>query len=439
MPWSASTPNTDTVRQGLLGGLAASERAAGEAAQCLTTEFRSLLLNVLEKLTGELIQAERNHDPHAFTSWTPARWREFLAHPGVVAALRKANVPDRPQEAAAQAEIERLSDEIAGWRVKYEQSQAALKQAKHALGEKDDYARKLEADLRRRQQSDRRLEGNNDLPEPRPATVSPQAGVYAEILARIGPNWREPLPPPAFREQVSGAESRWRRQSMALFVVGQYGFNARVEVEHLVGVASGLNSRSTSLREAIDHLTGSGVLLAKSLRMTCGEKSSTLGLLELSTNGKELCRSLGWEPVESERERLARLAGSRSEMNDYTFAVLAFALHARMRGWRAEVLPVVSKLARPDVCVVQGDEAWYVSILPDEKSDAWRSLAALQGNKAAICTTTLALRKRLVAECRQAGIGGAATDLETLVPTPLKKLSPDCPLWSETWECPVPR
>lgn len=158
-----------------------------------------------------------------------------------------------------------------------------------------------------------------------------------------------------------------------------------------------------------------------------------LRLAHLTDKGRELCRMLGWEPVESEWERLKRLhEGERFE--EHTLAVLYFALHARARGWDAEVMPSVAEI-RPDVAVIKGRKRYLVEVElgTKDRPAKWQALTKAQGG-VTICALDPDGRRRLMGDCKLAKLKGKATDLHTLQnQDDIYSLSQDTPLWIESW------
>ena len=142
---------------------------------------------------------------------------------------------------------------------------------------------------------------------------------------------------------------------------------------------------------------------------------------------------LGWEPVESEWERLKRLhEGER--FKEHTLAVLYFALHARVRGWEVTVMPEVEG-PNPDVMITGGKKTYLVEVELGKKDRPakWKKLAEIQGG-VAICGLDSENRKRLVGDCKLAKFKGKATDLRTLQDQgEIYNLSQDTPLWVDSW------
>ena len=171
---------------------------------------------------------------------------------------------------------------------------------------------------------------------------------------------------------------------------------------------------------------------------------TALALVRLSEDGKSLARIYGWEPVETDWERLNRLhQGDDEQMKIHTMAVLAFAMHARLRGYKTQVMPEISgQKARPDVLVEKDAETSYMEVELSHKdlSKKWRNANALQG-KVAICTTEETARARFVADSKTLLKikHGLATDLKFLIfcgqaqPVPIVRINAESPLWVDAW------
>ncbi len=163
------------------------------------------------------------------------------------------------------------------------------------------------------------------------------------------------------------------------------GISTRVELDYLVGALEGIKSRSSSLRTTLDMLAERGLAIAGNFNVTYGAFQSALSVMHLSEYGKELCRILGWTPIESDWEHINRLhEGERSR--DHTFGLLAFSMHARLRGWQVQLIPEVVGEWQPDLHIQRQESGLYVEVEMSEKENRakWQHLNALQG-KVALC------------------------------------------------------
>jgi len=121
---------------------------------------------------------------------------------------------------------------------------------------------------------------------------------------------------------------------------------------------------------------------------------------------------------------------------EHTLAVLAFALHARKRGWATRILPPVEGTnAVPDLLVQRDEEncmsrsSWAARKAPAK----WRNQAALNNARWLCVQPTPATRQRLAGDCRLDHLSGVATDLDTLVHVKHDDISDQTPLWLESW------
>lgn len=158
-----------------------------------------------------------------------------------------------------------------------------------------------------------------------------------------------------------------------------------------------------------------------------------LAVARLSQNGKSLCAALGWPVLPSDLEKIIVFHDGNTQPH-HAAMVLEFAWQARRRGYRVEVMPTVPD-ARvvPDVYVYRcyGDCAYVEVERGRNKQDKWFNLNMLQGF-AALCTLTPRRRKRIVEEeIQPIGIGGMATDLETLRES--GQIGIKLQLWVEGW------
>ena len=237
-------------------------------------------------------------------------------------------------------------------------------------------------------------------------------------------------------------EADWERQvrrKLYVLYLLSLGLDIRLEIDHLISQVEGISSRTGGLRRLYDSLVEKKMVQGDILEMNA--PNTSLAMLQLTGEGRELCQILNWEVWETERQRLNRLHQGE-QFPQHTLAILIFAMHARLRGYQVEVLPELSGVetnAIPDVCVSRrssetGDERLYVEVeLSSKELDPkWRNLAKLQGS-VAICARDLQRRARLVGDCKLKELHGVATDLETLIACKVPEISENSPLWTEEW------
>ena len=201
---------------------------------------------------------------------------------------------------------------------------------------------------------------------------------------------------------------------MVLYLMAEKGLSLRLEILEAIAEVDDVKAHSGSLKRMIvNGLIPKGLVTGDNFRMQLS-RPAQLAVLRLTDDGRELCRILGWEPVESEWERMIRLHNG-DDQREHTAGVLAFAYHSRRRSWKVEVLPPVEGKAEPDVLVEQGEDKICVEVeLGNDKPAKWRNLNTLQGF-VALCAATEDKRSRLVAECKLDKLKGMATDIETLI------------------------
>ncbi len=221
----------------------------------------------------------------------------------------------------------------------------------------------------------------------------------------------------------------WPRIAVALHLLATTGVSARFELQARLASQFGLVQRSGSVRRVFEEKLIDDFLIREETLPTFGRHRLTV--VRLTDEGYRLCRSFGWEVVESDWDRMLRLHSADSQPK-HTGAVLTFVHHARLRGWNAQVLPQVeSMIFFPDVLVEKDGQRLYVEVeLGSRKESKWRNMQFFQGS-VALCARTPASRSTLITECRKVGAFGVATDLATLYNE--SKQEKIGPLWKEEW------
>ena len=168
--------------------------------------------------------------------------------------------------------------------------------------------------------------------------------------------------------------------------------------------------------------------LVTSQTTTVGRARATM--MSLTDKGRDVARAMGFDPVESEWERLMRLHGGDAQAK-HAGMVCTFTYHARKRGWSTEVCPEAEGNADPDVLIEKDGTKIYVEVEGESGSDErrmkkWRNMADFQGFVALVAVNE-AMRGRLVSEAKGASRRGMATDIQYLIQ------NPDGDLWAETW------
>ncbi len=151
-----------------------------------------------------------------------------------------------------------------------------------------------------------------------------------------------------------------------------------------------------------------------------------IGLITLTEFGKcFIHHQFGWEILPSDWEILVNRHQAEGQTR-HAAAILYFAYHARLRGWKVEICPVVnSDCFMPDVLVEKSGQPIYVEIelnpyrdLKESKRNSslwprkWKNQYDYQ-KQVAICTLTPARRKYFSCILSQFW-PGLVTDLFTL-------------------------
>jgi hypothetical protein len=423
---------SEVYRERALSDLIAAERDLRESAERLARDYRALVLELAQRLAGEALETRRREDPAVPHSWTPAEWRAFF-----LTALPKGGgwtASNNGHHAALERKIEQLEKELAGVRERLSQAQMALAKVER---ERDHAQREAER-WKAKAEEKPKVQGSETAVQRRLPTLDDLPDLYRTLVHDLE-RMIIPQAPGRFEKALRPEDGiRYRRKVLILKAISAMGLCARLEIDRVISVVEGISPRTNSVRRPAEELVESGLLIGDSLRI---EHPITTGLAvyRLSEDGKALCREWGWSVVENEWERVLRLHQGEAQ-EAHTVMLLAFALHARLRGWNAVVLPGVQGTnAVPDVLVERGEERWYVEV---ERGDGsrrkWQNLATLNGGQVALCAADGEGRARLVRDCKAEGLGGVATDLEGLIfedgaPRDLVEITPSEPLWIERW------
>jgi len=424
----------EAYRERVLEDILNAERELRQNAERTAREYRALVMALAQRWAGEALEARRRDNPAVPSVWTPADWSAFWDGVSLAPAAGWMAAAGGNGHAALERRIEQLEAELTALRGRLERAQIELARERQAAAElrerlegaqkpKEKKAKKGEA----RRQAERILTPD-ELPEPHRSMVERLTSLVI------------PLAPERFKAQLKPGDStiRYRRKVLVLYVVATGGVSTRMEIDRVISVAEQLSERTNSVRRPVDELVKSGLLETETIRMERPFETG-LAVLRLSEDGKALCRTWGWQVVEGEWERIVRLHQGETQ-EAHMVMLLAFALHARLRGWNARILPQVDGTnAVPDVVVERDGERWYVEV---ERGDGsrrkWKNLAGLNAGKVALCAADEEGRARLVRDCKAERLGGVATDLHALsfVGEELRKMAeidPEVPLWMERW------
>jgi hypothetical protein len=409
--------------------------------------LREVLTELGFRWGGQQLEAMRREDPNAPANWSPTAWRQFftiLPIPaqesewgggGAAQSLQKA-----VQEAIAlREEIVFLRHQLAQAKKQVAIVQTAVPSTPAAV---PDTAALVPETHTARKPKNHKSSTRKTPPEAKDCNLVKVSLAFQPIVDEMR-NLTVPMKPARFETRLSVENVRYRRQILALYLVACHGVNVRLMLDMLISAADGLSLRSGSIRRPVEQLGEKGLMVCETIGMTTPIETS-LAFVRLSEDGKSLARIYGWEPVETDWERLIRLhQGDSEQMRAHTMAVLAFAMHARLRGYQTQIVPEISgKKASPDVLVEKDGEKSYVEVELSHKdlSQKWRNAKALQG-RVAICTAGESARNRFVADSKALlkVKHGLATDLNFLIfsgqasPIPITSINADSPLWVDAW------
>ncbi len=184
---------------------------------------------------------------------------------------------------------------------------------------------------------------------------------------------------------LSGRSDRCSREIAVLWLVAQ-GHTLRREIQWIVSTCFGINHRSGALRAIIPGLIDKGLFHRESLPVPGVRSYGMLHMdaVHLTDAGRKLVSGFGWPVKETELERMRRLHEKGKTENKHTAAVLAFTYHARLRGWKAGVMPNTGSgnyQYAPDAVVAKGSWEYHVEVelswkMADPK---WRNMARSHG------------------------------------------------------------
>jgi hypothetical protein len=425
------------VRSNILDDLLDAERHFRQQAEYALRELQGVLAELAMRLAGPQIEAARRLDPFAPETWGAERWHQFFADLPAGSANRGWNEELR-------GELERLRDENRALQSKLASLLSMAAPASLGAGEESTLQTTVPSTviLPAGQDNLSQLEVE---PGSEATLLQPQGFAHPALLGELRALHLPDSLPARFQDRfprVGLNQSDWRRQLRrrlyVLYLLSR-GLDIRLEIDHLISQVEGIGSRSGALRRLYDSMVERNLANREVMQMSA--PNTSLAMLQLTQDGRDLCHLLSWSVVESERQRIQRLhEGVR--FPHHTLAILIFAMHARLRGYKVEVLPELSNVqtrAVPDAAVMkdqtgQTDEKLYVEVELSlkELDEKWRNLDRLQG-RVALCARNTQNRARLVGDCKLKNLHGLATDLETLITCKVPDISTSTVLWAEEW------
>jgi DNA-binding MarR family transcriptional regulator len=234
----------------------------------------------------------------------------------------------------------------------------------------------------------------------------------------------ESLPEGFRRIEWAYRRPRWRRMTQIVLLLAEEGVSTASELIRLLGVdKKALHIALDSMLDLLDPLIESQVVSVGSL--------GRMRVVNLTDYGKALARALGVEPVESDWEKIVRLHNGEMQTRHAALVLLA-AYQARLRGWKAEVMPFDPQETpwfQPDLKLTD-PEGWFyyaeVETRSRVKPKKWARMRQVN-----LIVPSPAVRKWMVNRIRDMGIPGRAADLRTLAQQ--AKAGELTGFWLEKW------
>ena len=425
------------IRSNALDDLLDAERHFRGQAENALRELQSVLTEQAQRMAGSQIEDARRTDPGAPENWGPERWRKFFASVPIRAAST-GWYDELPLELERlKSENHALKDRLASLSSPFSPESASISFENSSEQPTEDPS-PVPLDL-------------TTLPQlvcnPTMVDYDPHGRTFAhlDLLGELSTLRLPPAPPARFQShfpKVGLNEADWerqlRRKLYVLYLLSR-GLDIRLEIDHLISHVEGIGSRTGALRRIYDNMVEKNLISREVLEMSA--PNTSLAMLELTQDGRQLCQILGWNVNETERQYMNRMHQG-AQFPQHTLAVMIFAMHARFRSYRVGVLPRLEGVqtnAVPDVSVSRSLpdsklETIYVEVeMSNKELDAkWRNLSQLQGC-VALCARNAKRRARLIGDCKLKNLHGLATDLETLIACKVPDISQDTPLWAEEW------
>lgn len=414
--------------QRAVGDLLQAERDLRRKSEDTIRAMRQALVETANRFDGKRLEALRRDDPSIPASWGALDWKKFFDEVSVPSqGWVNTVVPDTQAQRELQRQIAQL--------------QAALHQAELELEEE----RAKTAVIAAPASVSTEITGADQTVAHAIADIPPEATpaltvIVQDAIKTLG-NFPQKIPA-AFSNMLSGGGRSggdllrvFQRYWLILYLIGRWRLAASMELEESLAETVGVSAGSGSMRRVMLDLEKANVLVSEIIELK--SPRTALKLYRLSSDGEKLYQALFQSrPYENDWSRLIRLhEGAR--FPEHTLAVIAFAMHARKRGWATQILPEVTESKSvPDAWIMRADEKLYVEVELGEKERVakWRNQAALNGGRTALCAATQKSRARLVGDCKLDKLPGMATDLETLVRGKFKSVNAASPLWLTSWK-----
>jgi hypothetical protein len=227
----------------------------------------------------------------------------------------------------------------------------------------------------------------------------------------------------------------WPRVILAVTLLAETGVSTALDLLWLLSKRIGVSPNAHSLRRLVyqtlaDKQVAHDIVENYTLKLPVAGMFR-LRVMQLSDYGKSLARALGVEPVESDWEKIVRLHNGEVQTRHAALVLMA-AYQARLRGWKAEVMPFDPQETpwfQPDLKLTD-TEGWFyyceVETHSRDNPDKWARMRQVN-----LIVPSPEARKWMVNRIRDMGIPGRATDLRTLAQQ--AKAGELTGFWLEKW------
>jgi hypothetical protein len=420
-------------RQRAMDDLLEAERAMRAKNESAIRDLQQVLTEIAVRLNGERFESMRRGDPNIPSAWSAAEWKTFFSQ--VSLPGRGWNAPElkfqREQREYLQ-QIEGLKTQIKALEMQLEKERAEKVNEPTTASLRRD----IEPKTKTVPWPVKAMLGRDD-------DLTPPVDVLVNDVKSILNSLPEKVPAP-FDKVLTGGYRTGKDLSQAIqrywlmtYLIGRHRLSAFLEIDVIISRAVGLKAGAGSMHRAMEDLVSKNLVITETIKSAY----TTLALYRLSPQGEHLYEAVfRAKSIEGEWERINRRHQGEQEAQ-HTMNMIAFAIHARIRGYSTCILPENKQTTtQPDLWIKRGDESLYIEVELSEKENPvkWKNQAALNDGKVAICAGTAKQHEILASDCKAMHLTGYATNLETLVAIAKDKkgfgfLDPDDPLWLEVW------
>jgi len=405
-----------------LSDLLEAERRMRSVSDDTVRGLRDVLLSVAIRLDGKRMEALRHGDPQIPNNWSVKQWREFVdAIPAPDGWGTMAASVDSVNNEESSRYVEELKAEIQNLMTDLENTSARI--AEMELQQ--------EAVLKSVRKS-----SSVDL-KPMPSTrpnghiLAPLDALVSEADSRV---LLFPNPPSKLMDGIVSVGARdgrdrlvfLQRVYVSLFDLGARGTSNTLELNHLIALPGDAQPNTNSVGKVLHDIEKNGLITIERFEMS--EPKSTLKVARLTEKGEALFKGLFPKEKLVEPEVSVVMRWANNDRAKAT-ALMYFAAQARKRGYYTSMVPNQES----DLWLGRGEESLYAVLVDSLSSNRPQALSKFNNGKTYICATTKPIMERLVGDCGIAGIGGSATDLESILTHKYVDLGPNDPLWRMTW------